>query len=362
MKAWKESASLIIAARHGQKHNRALPPSVFQYNYKLLCLKRHQNSSFMPRTYVFPGGATHPSDADLKWHQLYRTFGFDNNSFNSLFPNTDLRPQIFQSKSDELPKEISLRITAIRETFEECGILFCKQIKKDGIDSHWAQSLSTISEEEIEDWQSKVHADAAKFYTMCEKLKCYPDLWSLHEWSNWLTPTYLSKRYDTIFYLACMPLIPYTNYETMEMEGMIWDIPKNFCSNGDILMGPPQHYEISRITKFECIENLLNFAEQRSKLGVQLYLPVRVTLQDGKAHVLPGDSFYPENLSLIDKQVIDKSNMSIAEFQATSPIQNRLLFYDLEVKKVIVNNFDSIEGHLTPISSKTVHIKSMERK
>ncbi|KAK2576096.1 hypothetical protein KPH14_007431 [Odynerus spinipes] len=356
MKAWRESATLILAARHGQKYNRALPSVVFQYNYKLLCLKRHQNSSFMPKLYVFPGGVTHPADADLKWHQLFNTFGFDNNSFRSLFSNTGLRPQIFQSKSDELPKEISLRITAIRETFEECGILLCKQIKKNGILSHWAQSVP-ISKEEVQDWQHKVHDDATEFYTMCEKLKCYPDLWSLHEWSNWLTPTYYTRRYDTIFYLACMPHVPYSNYETSEMEGMEWDTPQNFCQNTDITMAPPQHYEISRIAKFECLDNLLNFAVERSKRGVQLCLPVKVMLQDGQVHVLPGDSMYPENPSLTEKQIIDKTNMTIAEFQAISPTKNRIAFYGLEVKKVIVHNLDSVEGHLTPMSSKTVNIK-----
>lgn len=361
MKIWRESASLILAARHRQKYNHALSPVVFQYNYKLLCLKRHQKSSFMPQAYVFPGGVTHPADADLKWRQLFRTFGFDNNSFNCLFPNTDLRPQIFQSKPHELPKEISLRITAIRETFEECGILLCKQNKTDGILSQWSQSLQ-ISKEEVQDWQHKVHDDAKEFYTLCEQFKCYPDLWSLHEWSNWLTPTYFSKRFDAIFYLACLPMMPYTNYEATEMEGMEWDTPLNFSVNTDIQMPPPQHYEISRIAKFECLDNLLNFAVERSQLGVQLYFPIRVMLQDGKVHVLPGDSMYPEKPSLVEKLEIDKTDMTIAEFEAISPIKNRIVFYDLEVKKVIVHNFESMEGHLAPMPSEIAHIKPIEKK
>lgn len=56
-------------------------------------------------------------------------------------PNTSIRPQIFQFKSNELPKEISLRITAIRETFEECGILICKQSREDTFG--WAQNIKS---------------------------------------------------------------------------------------------------------------------------------------------------------------------------------------------------------------------------
>lgn len=34
------------------------------------------------------------------------------------------------------------------------------------------------------------------------ELECVPDIWSLIEWSDWLTPRYLKKRYDTLFYLC----------------------------------------------------------------------------------------------------------------------------------------------------------------
>ena len=30
-----------------------------------------------------------------------------------------------------------------------------------------------------------------------------PDIWSLVEWSNWLTPKHNRRRYDTVFYLCC---------------------------------------------------------------------------------------------------------------------------------------------------------------
>ena len=42
--------------------------------------------------------------------------------------------------------------------------------------------------------------------------RCVPDVWGLHEWSNWLTP-YVSrdaKRYDTFFYKAA--LLEYPEY------------------------------------------------------------------------------------------------------------------------------------------------------
>lgn len=66
-----------------------------------------------------------PSDADLKWENLFKYHGFNETSFKSLIPASKTRPEIFGSVKNELIREVSLRISAIRETFEECGILFC---------------------------------------------------------------------------------------------------------------------------------------------------------------------------------------------------------------------------------------------
>lgn len=67
-------------------------------------------------------------------------------------------------------------------------------------------------------WQREVHNNAAKFLTLCQKLECYPDLWALYEWSNWLTPTFLSRRYNAAFYLARIQSVPDTECEAGEIE------------------------------------------------------------------------------------------------------------------------------------------------
>jgi len=40
------------------------------------------------------------------------------------------------------------------------------------------------------------------------ELHCVPDIWSLVEWSDWLTPRNLGRRYDTVFYLCCCETTP----------------------------------------------------------------------------------------------------------------------------------------------------------
>lgn len=116
---WRESASLIVAAKTAAGNPRGC-------NYKIICLKRSSKSGFMPNNYVFPGGNLSKSDSDPKWMELFQKAGYGQNELINLKP-TDNVPLIFNNHvSSGLPKYISLRICAIREAFEECGILICK--------------------------------------------------------------------------------------------------------------------------------------------------------------------------------------------------------------------------------------------
>ncbi|KAM0726153.1 Acyl-coenzyme A diphosphatase NUDT19 [Formica fusca] len=331
MKSWQDSASLILAARqYVQKYNPA------SCNYKLLWLKRHQKSSFMPGMYVFPGGTTDAADSSLKWREIFAAFGVNNDSFASLVPKIAERPEIYRSRQDELPKEISLRITAIRETFEESGILMCRHKDAD-TSTNWVKHVS-IPKNELQMWQSKVHNNATEFLTLCKKLECYPDLWALHEWRNWLTPTTMPvKRFNTIFYLACMPLIPYAEYEAVEMEDLKWEMPEDLFSL-NITLPPTQQYEIARLSKFKSIDKLLDFAMERNTEEVlQLYLPVLTILKDGIVYVFPGDTMYPKDVNLLDEQQIDKPDITRYEYREMTPIKNRMEYWVTHIKVIFTD-------------------------
>ena len=51
----------------------------------------------------------------------------------------------------------------------------------------------------------------------CRELHCLPDIWSLVEWSDWLTPRNLGRRYDTVFYLCCCETTPPINPDGTEV-------------------------------------------------------------------------------------------------------------------------------------------------
>jgi len=53
-----------------------------------------------------------------------------------------------------------------------------------------------------------------------------PDVWALHEWSSWLTPTkaeiVITRRFDTIFYNTCLSNLPsFAQHDRQETTDLI---------------------------------------------------------------------------------------------------------------------------------------------
>lgn len=46
---------------------------------------------------------------------------------------------------------------------------------------------------------------------------CVPDVWSLIEWSNWLTPRKYTRRYDTLFFMCYSEQKPDTLPDRVEV-------------------------------------------------------------------------------------------------------------------------------------------------
>src|ERR1700751_2613978 len=75
--------------------------------FEVLMVKRHHQIDFVPGALVFPGGKTHAGDHDPAW--AGRTLQWD------------------ATPADERP----LRIAAIREVYEEAGVLLARDAAGD---------------------------------------------------------------------------------------------------------------------------------------------------------------------------------------------------------------------------------------
>lgn len=110
---------------------------------------------------------------------------------------------------------MSLRLCAIRETFEESGILLCRNAT--GAEQELPFASFTILRE-LTAWQNRVRADPRQMLALCHAVECVPDLWGLHLWSNWLTPTQQRIRHNSTFFLSVVQSLPPYSLDNSEMD------------------------------------------------------------------------------------------------------------------------------------------------
>ncbi|XP_037927778.1 nucleoside diphosphate-linked moiety X motif 19 [Teleopsis dalmanni] len=357
--SWPASASVILAARNG------IDDSYDNYNYKLLMIKRSERTALFENQAVFPGGMFDAFDESVQWLEYFEAFGVTQQQLKELVIISDNRPAIlapqgngcydrFFKRSSIWAREISLRITAIRETFEEVGVLLCRNkhelhmnegftFVKDGFDKHY--------------WQQLVHNDPKEFLRLCQELQVVPDLWSLYEWSAWASPATVKKRVETAFFIAILNEKPPTLIEVTEVKECIWQPPTfllQMQQDGELFFLPPQIYEISRFVTVKDLFDLKEFAKQRSKKGVTLFLPVPYLCSDGMVVTYPGDDKYAEDPRSATKYI--RTNLSTSEFRANTKRLHRFEHFGTTEGNIVLN-FQPQNGHLAPTLTVTASNK-----
>ncbi len=219
---WREAATVIITAPRGGPGigvtSSLKTDDPADDSFQVLMMKREARASFFANAYVFPGGATHPADLSASWREIFQRIGgksFDNLVENVRIPGPRLPMMRNTLPEDGIPREIGFRITAIREAFEESGVLLLTDLTRLNDDVSRLRHFPyepAMAQVELQTWRHKVQADPAQFLTFCEKLKAIPNIWSLYEWCNWLTPVASRstspgkrpRRFDTLFYVCCL--------------------------------------------------------------------------------------------------------------------------------------------------------------
>jgi len=286
-KPWREAATLIVIARDATKNRK--------FDYKVLTFKRTEKTSFMPNSICFPGGAMDPTDEERAWTSFFK---------NHKIPSEELRraagikqPFIFDTPEGKLEREYSLRLTAIRETFEELGVVICRD-PSDPSTSPFSSYIHT-KDCDIPVWQKKIHSHEESLHSFCEKFQVVPDIMNIYEWSCWLTPTFFRpKRFETVFFLVALNSLPPVYPESHEVQEFQWDSPDDILRLYDekkLWLPPPQFTEIRRLSTIKSIDKLVEIAKGRVGKTMELVMPMQYKTKDGLLHCLPGDDLYPEH-------------------------------------------------------------------
>jgi 8-oxo-dGTP pyrophosphatase MutT (NUDIX family) len=155
---------------------------------------RHHQIDFASGALVFPGGRMEESDAELAQSAAHCAQSID--------PDVAAR---------------SLRVAAIRESFEECGILLARP--------HGASDL--ISAERL----CTIDRRVPFAEILCrENLVLAIDL--LVPFAHWITPPFMPKRFDTHFFVAPAPRNQIIVHDGRETVDSIWISPRMALEEG----------------------------------------------------------------------------------------------------------------------------------
>lgn len=134
---------------------------------------------------------------------------------------------------NSLPFEISLRICAIRETFEETGLLLAKKKSNINVNNKELNLTTSFIDNnnngyDFKYWLNKIKNDSKEFLNMCLEYNLVPDIYGLHEWANWITPKIEKYRFNTVFFTCFLSRLPsnekfiISNEEISKLEVFIY--------------------------------------------------------------------------------------------------------------------------------------------
>lgn len=170
-----------------------------EHDYKVMLLKRNKNMRFASGQSVFPGGKFDKHiDGSPEWLKLIGS------SFGGLVHANSIGTK--RGCISQVPLEVSYRLCAIRETFEETGLLLATPPQS-------SNQLVQISDyyqgsNQIRYWHEKCLTDASNFIVMCMQLNLVPNIFGLHEWANWLAPSFQKIRFDNFMFICFLQRIP----------------------------------------------------------------------------------------------------------------------------------------------------------
>jgi 8-oxo-dGTP pyrophosphatase MutT (NUDIX family) len=162
---------------------------------------RHHEIDFASGALVFPGGKADPADFDPR-----------------LTEHLD--------GSDPDPDQRAIQVAAIREAFEECGILLARSAGDSEIVS--GQRLATLEPLRLALQNGEL---TILEFLQGENLRLACD--TLTHFAHWITPENLPRRFDTHFFLALAPADHLAMHDGHESVDSVWIRPADAFAEGE---------------------------------------------------------------------------------------------------------------------------------
>lgn len=234
----KESATVILVRQRGET------------NWEIFLARRHQSQSFMAGAYVFPGGQTDAADSDPEFSPYVpATENFDP---QGILQDASLTPEMAQS----------LFICAIRETFEETGVLLAQTLDRTFIKLDSAQDIARFAAYRLE-----LNTGKITLKEIAQRESLFFPLPALLPYAHWITPEIMPKRFTTRFFLTRLPDGQKATTDSDELTDLLWVTPQDALHmhiNKEIMLMPPTIKTMEELTAYSSIDALFSGARRRT--------------------------------------------------------------------------------------------------
>ena len=224
-------------------------------------MKRHDSVAFMGGAHVFPGGRVDATDR-----------------IEDPYPLCDGVAQAAARMPDLDPLDaIAYHVAAIRELFEEAGVLL-------------ARPEGTV-------WLREHRHDVASGARTLQELVGGEGLRlaldELVPFAHWVTPEIEIKRFDTRFFVAQLPhgqRAVHDDRETIQSEWMEPGLAVERCRRDEIALPPPTWTTLRTLSKLSSADEVMQWACQRRHVRIQ---PGFIKNETVTMLTLPGDPMFP---------------------------------------------------------------------
>ena len=245
------------------------------------------------------GGVDGRSRGEIEVFMMVRHYEIDFNSGALVFPGGSVdkndeeiiaRPELYGGGKGLDAASLSFRIAAIRETFEESGILLARpRGAKTLVDAARAREVEAAHRADLNDRKT----------TFLEVLTRSDLLLALDElvpYAHWITPEGLPKRFDTWFFLAAAPPDQLGAHDGRESTDSIWVSPREALEGGKtgrFKLPFPTTRNLIRLGKQGGVGDAL--ADSRGR-NVVTVMPVMTRLNGGRQLRIPKEAGYDGEL------------------------------------------------------------------
>ena len=236
---------------------------------EVLLSRRAERGDHNSGAWVFPGGIVEPGDALA--HGACDGLSDDEASRRLGLPRGGL----------------AYWVAAIRECFEESGLLFARG------DSDALVDLDGDDAARLSPWRLALHRCEKTITELCasERLRLAVD--RLVYLSHWLTPLGRPKRFDTRFFIAAAPAAQTAAHDGTELVEQLWIAPQEaLARSASLKLLTPTQKTLETIGRFANVAEAMAWAS--APRDVALVMPRVGKGRDGMRPVMPDEPAWAE--------------------------------------------------------------------